>query len=64
MGGQGRQCGPRGMAYLVVDGFIEVLDEDVAHPGAAEGRVTLGPHDAARLVLYGREVHRVQGTLG
>ena len=32
---------------LVVDGVIEVLDEDVAQAGLAEGRVTLRPHDAA-----------------
>lgn len=52
------------VSYLVVDGFIEVLDEDVTDTGPAERRVTLGPHDAARLVLDSREVHRVQSALG
>lgn len=36
---------------LVVNGSIEVLDEDVAGTGLAEGGVTLGPHDAARASL-------------
>lgn len=34
--------------YLVVDLFIEILDENVALAGLAQGRVTLGPHDAAK----------------
>ena len=33
---------------LVVDSLVQVLDEDVALTGLAEGGVTLGPHDAAR----------------
>ena len=51
-------------AHLVVDRFIKVLNENVANTRAAERRVTLGPHDPARLVLDSREVHRVKGALG
>ena len=50
--------------YLVVDSLVQVLHEDVAYARAAEGRVALGPHDTARLVLDGGEVHRVQSALG
>ncbi len=32
---------------LVVNELVQVLDEDIALSGLAEGRVTLGPHDAA-----------------
>ena len=32
---------------LVVNRFVQVLDEDVALAGLAESGVTLGPHDAA-----------------
>lgn len=32
---------------LVVDGLVQVLDENVALARLAESRVTLGPHDAA-----------------
>lgn len=31
---------------LVVNGLIQVLNEDVAHSTLSEGRVTLRPHDA------------------
>lgn len=33
---------------LVVDGVVQVLDEDVALAGLAEGGVALRPHDAAK----------------
>jgi len=36
---------------LVVDSDVEVLDENVALASLAKGRVTLGPHDAARTAL-------------
>lgn len=48
---------------LVVDGGIQVLDEDVAGTGLAESRVTLGPHDAAGTVLDQSVVQGLQGTL-
>ena len=35
---------------LVIDGLVQVLDEDVALTRLAEGWVTLGPHDTA--VMY------------
>lgn len=34
-------------AHLVINQFIEILDEDVALSGLAEGGVSLRPHDAA-----------------
>ena len=34
-------------AHLVVDLLIQVLDENVALASLAQGRVALGPHDAA-----------------
>ena len=49
---------------LVVDGLVQVLDEDVADVGAAEAGVALAPHDAAGAVLDLREVHGVEGALG
>jgi hypothetical protein len=48
---------------LVVDGGIQVLDEDVAGSGLAESGVTLGPHDAAGTVLDQGVVQGLQGTL-
>lgn len=49
---------------LVVNGPVQVLDEHVAHVGAAHGRVALRPHDTARLVLDRGVVHSVQSALG
>ena len=49
---------------LVVDGFIQVLDEDVADPRSSEGRITLTPHDPDGATLQNIEIHRVQGSLG
>ena len=37
------------MEGLVVNGLVQVLDEDVAHAGLAEGRVAVAPHDSHRL---------------
>ena len=34
-------------AHLVVDSFVQVLDEDVALTSLAESGVALGPHDTA-----------------
>lgn len=34
-------------AHLVINQFIEILDEDVALSGLAEGGVSLRPHDTA-----------------
>ena len=48
---------------LVVDGSVEVLDEDVALAGLAQSRVTLRPHDAARLALDEGVVQLLESTL-
>ena len=40
---------------LVVDGLVQVLDEDVALTGLAEGRVTLRPHDAAVIPIHDQQ---------
>ncbi len=36
---------------LVVNAFVKILNENVAHTGLAEGRVTVAPHDAHGLAL-------------
>jgi hypothetical protein len=37
-------------AYLVVNVFVEVFDEDITLPSLPQMRVTLGPHDAAEVI--------------
>ena len=49
---------------LVVDGFIQVLDEDVADPRSSKRRITLAPHDPDGAPLQDIKIHRVQGSLG
>ena len=46
-GKNGSKSGESIMESLVVNGIIQVLDEDVALTSLAQGRVTLGPHDSA-----------------
>ena len=41
---------------LVVDGLVQVLDEDVAHARLAESRVAVAPHDAHGLASAIRAV--------
>ena len=41
---------------LVVDGGIEVLDEDITRAGFAERGIALRPHDTTRTVLDQRVV--------
>ena len=36
---------------LIINGLVQVLDEDVALAGLAQGRVPLGPHNAASNVI-------------
>jgi len=36
---------------FIVDGRVEILDEDVSRAGLAEGRIALRPHDTTRAVL-------------
>ncbi|GKT65979.1 hypothetical protein ColTof4_03266 [Colletotrichum tofieldiae] len=48
---------------LVVNGDVEVLDEDVALAGLAEGGVTLRPHDAARAALDESVVELLESLL-
>jgi len=55
--------GERIVKSLVVDGCIEVLDEDVSLTGLAEGGVTLRPHDAAWSTLDESVVELFQSTL-
>ena len=43
------ECGKRIVQSLVIDCFVQVLDENVALTGLAEGGVTLRPHDTAAL---------------
>lgn len=45
---------------LVVDGLVQVFDENVADSGFAERRVSLGPHDADGTAFDQIEVHCVQ----
>lgn len=52
------------MKSLVVDGLVEVLDEDVAGTSLSEGWITLGPHDSAWLALDQRVVELVEGSFG
>jgi len=49
---------------LVVNGGVEVLDENVAHAGLAKTGITLRPHDTAGLATNVREVHSVESALG
>ncbi len=48
---------------LVINGLIQVLDEDVTHSTLPQGRVTLRPHDAERPTFDYIEVHGIQGSL-
>ena len=52
------ESGERVVEGLVVDSLVQVLDEDVALAGLAEGGVTLGPHDAATKHLESRHFTR------
>mmetsp|Transcript_4315 Transcript_4315/g.7659 ORF Transcript_4315/g.7659 Transcript_4315/m.7659 type:complete len:655 (+) Transcript_4315:323-2287(+) len=47
---------------FVIDGFMQVLDKDVANARATEGGVTLAPHDTAWLALDHGEVHGIKST--
>ncbi|KAF5134446.1 hypothetical protein E5D57_005080 [Metarhizium anisopliae] len=51
------------MESLVVNGNIQVLDEDIALASLAESRVTLRPHDAARAALDEGVIELLQGLL-
>lgn len=48
---------------LVINRFIKVFDEDVAHTTLPQGGVTLRPHDAERSAFDHIKVHGVQGSL-
>mmetsp|Transcript_15445 Transcript_15445/g.31575 ORF Transcript_15445/g.31575 Transcript_15445/m.31575 type:complete len:358 (+) Transcript_15445:1029-2102(+) len=47
---------------LVINRFVQILDKDVSDPRAADGRIPLAPHDAARTILDGGEVHGIKGA--
>ncbi|ROV94110.1 hypothetical protein VPNG_09340 [Cytospora leucostoma] len=57
------ESGESVMQSLVVDSDIEVLDEDVASAGLAQGGVTLGPHDTARAALDNSVVELLKSLL-
>lgn len=64
LAGQNVAKGGKGIVKsLVVNGHIKVLDEDVALTSLAEGRVTLGPHDAARATLDESVVELLESLL-
>mmetsp|Transcript_28704 Transcript_28704/g.80238 ORF Transcript_28704/g.80238 Transcript_28704/m.80238 type:complete len:440 (-) Transcript_28704:666-1985(-) len=48
---------------FMVNALVQVLDEDVAHPAAADGRITLRPHDPAWAPLNHGVVQRIEGAL-
>ena len=54
--------GERVVHGLVVDATVQVLDEDVADPGATEAGISLAPHDTDRTALEHVEVHGVQSA--
>mmetsp|Transcript_13473 Transcript_13473/g.28244 ORF Transcript_13473/g.28244 Transcript_13473/m.28244 type:complete len:200 (+) Transcript_13473:1735-2334(+) len=47
---------------LVIDRLVEVLDKDVSNSRSTKRWVALTPHDAARLVLDHRKIHRVESA--
>eukprot|EP00053_Salpingoeca_punica_P016475 m.155780 g.155780 ORF g.155780 m.155780 type:complete len:676 (+) comp16970_c2_seq3:460-2487(+) len=49
---------------LAVDVLLEVLDEDVAVAGAAQGGVAVRPHDAHRAALERLKVELLEGAAG
>ena len=49
--------------HLVINGLVQVLDEDVALAGLADRWIAVRPHDANRAPLDHGVVHGVQGTL-
>jgi hypothetical protein len=51
------------MKSLVINGSIQVLDEDVTRASLAKSRITLGPHDTAGLTLDQSVVEGFQSTL-
>jgi hypothetical protein len=57
------KCSKGVVESLVINSSVEVLNEDVALTSLAESRVTLGPHDAARLSLDQGVVELLKGTL-
>ena len=48
---------------FVVNGFVQVLDEHVAHSRLPEGGVSLRPHYSDWLPFHHIKVHGVQGSL-
>lgn len=48
---------------LVINGFIQVLDEDIPNPWFPQGRVPLGPHDANGFPFDHIKIHGVKSSL-
>ncbi len=49
---------------FVVNGLVQVFDEDVANSGSAKAGIALAPHDSDRFAFQNVKVHRVQSSLG
>jgi hypothetical protein len=48
---------------LVVDTLVQILDENIAHTGLSQGRITLGPHNPDGSSFNGVKVHGIQSSL-
>lgn len=48
---------------LVINGLVQIFDEDISNAWLAERRVSLWPHDPDGLPLHHVEVHRVKSSL-
>jgi len=56
--------GRKGIVHsLVVNGLVQVLDEDVADSRSPEGGVTLAPHNPDWAAFQDIEIHRVKSSL-
>jgi hypothetical protein len=56
------ECGKGVVESLVVDRFVKVFNEDVSLTSLSQSRVSLRPHDSARLGLDQRVVEVVEGS--
>lgn len=48
---------------FIINGFVQIFNEYVAHSTFAKWWITLRPHDAYWLALYNIKIHGVQSTL-
>ena len=47
---------------FVVNGFVQVLDEDIANSGATEAGIALAPHNSDGFALQDVEIHGIKGS--